>query len=156
MLEQTGFLDDDFYFSCEDVDMAWRAFWSGWKTIYAPQAVVYHKLKASGGNVIASYYDGRNYLLILWKNYPTSLLRRYWKDLIHAQLTITAKALRAFRGPEARARLRGQLAGLLAFPRMLSARRNIQANRRVPDEALTDVLTPVDGTTQDSYDPKAV
>ncbi|HSM57049.1 MAG TPA: glycosyltransferase family 2 protein, partial [Candidatus Sulfomarinibacteraceae bacterium] len=33
MLEVTGFLDDDFYFSCEDVDLAWRAHLSGWDVI---------------------------------------------------------------------------------------------------------------------------
>ncbi|MGD8969515.1 MAG: glycosyltransferase family 2 protein, partial [Anaerolineae bacterium] len=31
MLEQVGLLDEDFFFSCEDVDLAWRAQLAGWR-----------------------------------------------------------------------------------------------------------------------------
>lgn len=146
MVEETGFLDDDFYFSCEDVDLAWRAHLAGWEVIYAPEAVVYHKLKATGGSVTGSYYDGRNFLYLIWKNYPTSLLRRFWPQIVKAQLSISWSALRAWRGAAARARLRGQLAGLLGFFKMWPKRRRIQANRRLSDDSLMALLTPVDGT----------
>lgn len=146
MVEETGFLDDDFYFSCEDVDLAWRAHLAGWEVIYAPDAVVYHKLKATGGSVTGSYYDGRNFLYVIWKNYPTSLLRRFWPQIVKAQLAISWAALRAWRGAAARARLRGQLAGLLGLFKMWPKRRRIQANRRLSDDSLMALLTPVDGT----------
>lgn len=144
MLEEIGFLDDDFFFSCEDVDVAWRAHLAGWRVLYLPTAVVYHKLKATGGDVTGSYYDGRNFLYVIWKNYPSSLLRRDWWPLLRAQLKISYRALRAWRGAAARARLRGQLAGLLGLARMWPKRRSIQASRRVGDDSLTAVLTPVD------------
>jgi GT2 family glycosyltransferase len=44
MLDEIGLLDEDFFYSCEDVDLAWRAQLAGWRCIYAPRAVVYHKL----------------------------------------------------------------------------------------------------------------
>ncbi|MCA9970844.1 MAG: glycosyltransferase family 2 protein, partial [Anaerolineales bacterium] len=94
MLDEIGFLDDDFFFSCEDVDLGWRANLAGWRVLYVPTAVVYHKLKATGGAVTGSYYDGRNFLYLIWKNYPTSLLRRHWRAVLRAQLRITAEALR--------------------------------------------------------------
>ncbi|MFQ5399562.1 MAG: glycosyltransferase family 2 protein [Anaerolineae bacterium] len=145
MLEEIGFLDDDFYFSCEDLDVAWRAHLAGWQVLYVPKAVVYHKLKASGGSgATSSYYDGRNFLYLIWKNYPSSLLHRHWRDVLRAQLRISQEAIRAWRGEAARARLRGQLAGLWGFYKMLPKRRRIQANRRIDDETLTAVLTPVD------------
>jgi GT2 family glycosyltransferase len=147
MIEEIGFLDDDFYFSCEDVDLAWRAHLRGWQVIYEPTAVVYHKLKASGGgSVNSSYYDGRNFLYLIWKNYPSSLLRRNWKAILRAQLSISSAALRSWRGEEARARLRGQIAGLFGIMKMLPKRRQIQANRKVDDETLMSLLTPVDET----------
>ena len=31
MLDQIGLLDEDFFFSCEDLDLAWRAQLAGWK-----------------------------------------------------------------------------------------------------------------------------
>lgn len=144
LLEQIGFLDDDFFFSCEDVDMGWRAQLAGWQTLYVPTAIVYHKLKATGGSVTGSYYDGRNFFYLLWKNYPLSLLKTEWRSVLGAQLRITREALRHWRGEAARARLKGQVAGLFGLFKMLPKRRAIQANRRVSDDYLLSVLTPVD------------
>jgi len=141
LLAEIGFLDDDFFFSCEDVDIAWRAHLAGWQVLYVPSAVVYHKLKASGGSgVVGSYHDGRNFLYLIWKNYPMSLLRRNWRPIIKAQLQISTAALRAWRGAAARARLRGQLAGLLGFFKMLPKRRHIQQQRRIDDATLLAYL----------------
>ena len=148
MVAEIGFLDDDFYFSCEDVDIAWRAHLGGWQVLYVPQAIVYHKLKATGGSVTGSYYDGRNFLYLIWKNYPGTLLRRHWKSIVRSQLAISWQALRAWRGAAARARLRGQLAGLRGIFKMWSKRRRILASRRLSDASLMERLTPVDATPE--------
>lgn len=144
VLEQVGLLDDDFFFSCEDVDLAWRAQLAGWQCLYAPRAVVYHKLKAtSGGGATASFHDGRNFIYVLVKDVPASLWGKYWLDFLRGQLRLTVEALRAWRGAAARARLRGQLAGLAGVPKMLGKRRAVQALRRVSDQYLESILTPV-------------
>ena len=146
MLDEIGFLDNQFYFSCEDIDLAWRARLAGWKVIYVPTAIVYHKLKATGGSVTGSYFDGRNFLYLIWKNYPWPLLKRHWPAILRAQFQITWLALRTWRGPAARARLRGQVAGFLGLFKMLPSRRKIQASRRITNESLTSILTSVDET----------
>lgn len=146
MLAQIGVLDEAFFFSCEDVDLAWRAHLAGWRVRYEPDAVVYHKLKATGGSQTASYYDGRNFLFLIWKNYPATLLRQTWRQVVRGQWRITLEALRHWRGAAARARLRGQLAGLLGLPRMWSRRRAIMAGRKLTDAELLALMTPVDGT----------
>ena len=140
MLNEIGLLDEDFFFSLEDVDLAWRAQLAGWKCVFAPQAVVYHKLAATGGGPTASFHDGRNMIWVIAKNYPGSLWKRHWRQVVRAQLHITREALRAWRGSAARARLRGQLAGLLGLPGMLGKRRTVQAMRRVSDEYLHSSL----------------
>ena len=142
MLDQIGLLDEDFFFSCEDVDLAWRAQLLGWQVIYAPRAVVYHKLAATGGGVTASFYDGRNFIYLLAKDVPGSMWRRHWREILRGQLCITRDALRAWRGAAARARLRGQLAGLAGLPRMLAKRRAVQAARRISDSAVEALLSP--------------
>jgi len=145
MLQEIGFLDDAFFFSCEDVDLGWRAQLAGWEVLYVPEAVVYHKLKASGGSgATGSYHDGRNFLYVIWKNYPAGLLRAHAGDILRAQWRISREALRAWRGAAARAKLRGQLAGLLGIFKMLPARRRIQAARRVDDRTIEARLTRVD------------
>ena len=143
MLDQIGPLDEDFFFSCEDVDLAWRAQLAGWHCVYAPRAVVYHKLSASGGGVTASFHDGRNFLYLLAKDVPGFVWRKHWAKIIRAQLRITLEALRARRGAAARARLRGQLAGLLGLPKMLHKRRAVQAMRKVSEAHIESILTVV-------------
>ncbi|MFK7800347.1 MAG: glycosyltransferase family 2 protein [Anaerolineae bacterium] len=142
-LEEVGFLDDSFYFSCEDVDLGWRMNLAGWRVLYVPAAVIYHKVKASTSS-IASFYDKRNQLFLIWKNYPTTLLRRNWRIIVGQQWGLTREALIHWRGEAARASLRGQLAGLIGFFRMRSARRKIMSGRRLSDESLMKLFTPVD------------
>lgn len=145
MLDQIGLLDEAFFFSCEDVDLAWRAQLAGWRCVYAPRAVVYHKLSATGGGPTASFYDGRNAIYLLIKDYPGDLWRRHWRAVVRRQLSIATEALRAWRGAAARARLRGQVAGLLTgLPRMLPQRRAVQRHRSVDRLYLESMLTGID------------
>lgn len=143
MLDQVGLLDDDFFFSCEDMDLAWRAQLAGWRCVYTPEAVVYHKLAATGGGPTASYYDGRNFLYLIAKNYPGPLLRKHWRAVVGAQARLAWEALKAWRGEAARARLRGMLAGLLTLPRMLRKRKAVQAARRTSLDEIEGMLSPV-------------
>ncbi len=140
VLDRVGLLDDDFFFSAEDVDFAWRAQLAGFRCVYAPQAVVYHHLAATGGDVTASYYNGRNFIYVLAKNYPGDLFRRHWRLVLGRQGRIALEAVRAWRGEAARARLRGMAAGVWNLPKMLRKRREVQANRRVSIDYLERML----------------
>ncbi len=142
MLDEIGLLDDDFFFSFEDVDLAWRAQLAGWRCLYVPTAVVYHKLKASGGGVTASFYDGRNRIYTLIKNYPADLWRKHRRDVWRGQWQGVWAALRMWRGAEARATLRGVIAGIRGIPAMRRKRQTIQARRRADLVYLEQLLTP--------------
>jgi GT2 family glycosyltransferase len=143
MLEDIGFFDEDFFMYLEDVDLNWRAQMAGYRAVFAPHAVVYHRLSASSGGVIASYYTGRNTIFMLAKDLPGSIFRRYWRAVIKAQLKITLDALRAWRGEAARARLRGQLAGLWELPKWLAKRGAVKQKKRVDNGYLESLLTMV-------------
>jgi len=145
MLDEIGPFDEELFMYCEDVDMAWRAQIAGYRCVFAPAARVYHRLSATGGGKIASYYTGRNTLFVLAKDYPPALLRRYWPRILAAQLRIAWAALRAWRGEAARARLRGQWAGLCGFARWRRKGREVYRLRRVSDEELEAQLTPPRG-----------
>lgn len=128
-----GGFDDDFWMYLEDVDFGFRAQLLGWEVILAPAARVYHRLSASGGDVLASFYVGRNTIWVVAKNMPRGLLRRHWREILGAQARITLEALLAIRGRAAQERLRGQAAGILGLPRQLQKRRQIQPRRQVED-----------------------
>ena len=109
--EQVGGFDERLFMYLEDVDLAWRLQKAGWESVFAPEARVYHHLSATGGGEIASYYVGRNTLL---------LHRRYlapgqWLKALPAHAKIVWDALRAWRGEAARARLRGVWHGVLGL-----------------------------------------
>lgn len=132
--------DEDFFAYCEDVDLGWRAQLAGHQCVYVPTAIIYHRLSATGGGNIASYHTGRNFIYLLAKDYPTSLFKKHWWRIFLAQFRISWEALKAWRGEAARARLRGQLAGLWDLPRMLRKRRAIQRSRTVSDQYLESIL----------------
>jgi GT2 family glycosyltransferase len=136
-----GGFDEDFWMYLEDVDFGFRARLAGWDAVFAPAARVYHHLSASGGDVLASYYVGRNTIWLIAKNMPRSLLLRHAGAIIQGQLTVALAALRNWRGAAARARLRGQLAGLLGLPRQLQKRRVIQPRRQIEDQELARLMT---------------
>jgi GT2 family glycosyltransferase len=115
-------LDEDLVMYCEDVDLNLRARLRGMRTIFVPTAVVYHKLSATGGGSLASYYCGRNFMLVWAKNMPPSLARRHWRGLLRSQIGLLAHALWHAREPAARARIRGQIDGLRNLPRFLRKR----------------------------------
>jgi GT2 family glycosyltransferase len=130
--QQARGFDERLFMYLEDVDLGWRLQLLGWRAVFAPAARLYHQLSATGGGVLSSYYTGRNTIWVIAKDMPGPLLRRYWPRILAAQGCIAGDALRAWRGEAARARLRGQCAGLLGLPRVLAWRRATQATCRVP------------------------
>ena len=141
MLDEIGLFDEALGSYCEDVDLAWRAQLAGYRCRFVPTALVYHKLSATGSGPVASFFNARNRLAILAKDYPATLLRRHAVEIVKAQLAITCDAVRAWRGAAARATLRGQLAGLLNLPKMLRRRGATQRLKRVSDDYLESILS---------------
>jgi GT2 family glycosyltransferase len=138
MLDAIGGFDEALGSYCEDVDLNWRARLAGYPVAYAPRAMVYHRLSATGGGALASFFVGRNFIWVLAKNYPGALWKKHWRKIVRAQLRIAWDALRNFRGAAARARLRGQIAGILGLPRWLM--RRDQVIRRASDEEIESLL----------------
>lgn len=117
--------DEELFMYCEDVDLNLRARLAGERTVFVPGAIVYHMVSATGGGTLASYYVGRNSILIWLKNMPAPIIKRCWVAFLRSQLGIAGDALRHIRGAAARARLRGQLAAIPAVPRFLAKRRHV-------------------------------
>jgi GT2 family glycosyltransferase len=114
---------------------------AGFRCLFVPQAIVYHKLSATGGGPLASYYCGRNFISVIVKDMPGPLLRRHWPRIALAQLRYVWQSLWHVREPSARARLAGQFASLRQLRLMLGKRRVIQRNKLVSDEYVESILT---------------
>lgn len=66
-IEKVGLFDEDYFLYEEDVDYSYRMTTQGYKMVYVPEAVIFHKVSASTGQAssVSQYYSIRNkYLLI--------------------------------------------------------------------------------------------
>jgi GT2 family glycosyltransferase len=140
-LEALGFFDETLGSYCEDVDVSFRARLAGFSCRFVPRARVYHRLSATGGGSLASYFVGRNVLWVLAQNTPAQLLDRYWPRIVASQAKIAAEAARHWREPAARARLRGQVAGLRGLAARTHRRAAVQKTRQVSIAALDALLS---------------
>jgi GT2 family glycosyltransferase len=141
MLDEVGLFDERFFMYCEDVDLALRAQYAGFRCVYAPRAVVRHRLSASGGGVLASYHVGRNLIWLLARDLPPGAWRRYWAPILGAQLGQAWRTIPHLREPAARARLFGQLVGVATMFPFLRQRQSLGATRRVAEPYLTSLFT---------------
>ncbi len=121
-------LDQRLWMYLEDVDLAWRLQNGGFACMYQPDAVVHHHLSASGGGNIASYQVSRNIWHIVFVSMPRPLLRKHWRRIAAHHLGRNLRHLRHVRSPEARASLRGTIAGPL-----FALARATEAPREAPD-----------------------
>ncbi len=141
MLDDIGLFDEDLVAYCEDVDLNFRAQVAGYRCLFVPTAVIYHRLSATGGGPISSYYCGRNFVAVLAKNVPGEVIRRHWPRMVAAQLGFAGESIAHFREPAARARLRGQIDGLRHLPFWLRKRSEVKRLTRVPDSYIESILT---------------
>jgi GT2 family glycosyltransferase len=135
-------LDPTFFMYCEDVDLSWRLRLLGYAIIYAPDAVVYHRLSATGGGPLASYFVARNTVNVMLKDLPGRLLWRNMPNIIGYQTRDVWRTLPHLRESAARARIRGLFAAVRTAPVMLAKRRRIQRSRTVSLEDIERLLLP--------------
>jgi GT2 family glycosyltransferase len=81
LFNKIGLFDEDFFAYLEDVDLNLRAQHAGCRCYYLSSAIVYHIGSATSGskiNPITVRLSTRNNLFVLIKNYPFSLLFRFF------------------------------------------------------------------------------
>jgi GT2 family glycosyltransferase len=76
MLDEIGLLDEDFFLYVEDVDIGLRGRIAGWRCIYAPGAVVYHKYSATTEpySPLKAYLVERNRIWVVLKCFPAGMI----------------------------------------------------------------------------------
>jgi GT2 family glycosyltransferase len=79
MLDDIGFLDRDFFMVYEDVDLSFRAQLRGYKCVFVPGAIVFHRYRSTLGRHPGRqvFYSQRNIEFVYFKNMPMGLILRY-------------------------------------------------------------------------------
>jgi GT2 family glycosyltransferase len=70
-LEIGGFSRLYFPMYCDDLDLGFRAWRKGWRSIYDPESTVYHRENGSGESDWVRHHLLRNALLFEWSSLPT-------------------------------------------------------------------------------------
>jgi len=143
MLDKIGFLDEDFFFNHEDTDLNLRAWLSGWKCLFVPEAVVYHKVNASVGKLSDTgvYYFSRNNVWVWIKNTPAGFIFRFLPQRIIYELSSFAFfcIVKKMWGPF----FRGKIDAIKKIPIMLRKRKDIQGLVRLSRVEIESGLMPI-------------
>ncbi|MBI2196562.1 glycosyltransferase family 2 protein [Candidatus Daviesbacteria bacterium] len=137
-----GGFDEKYFLYSEEVDFAFRAQFLGYKSIYCPQAIVYHKHKATSRKLPAhiEYWQFRNMTQTIIKDFPAGILFKNWRwlkiILVHIN-TIFYQLKNGFWWPPFSA----DLWILFHLPQLLHERKRIQSSRKVSDEYIESFLT---------------
>ncbi len=90
VFERIGFFDERFFLYYEDSDLCEKTKRAGFKLVYNPKAVIWHKNAASvggSGSNLQDYYITRNRLLFATKNAPLRLKISLYRESIKLLLS---------------------------------------------------------------------
>jgi GT2 family glycosyltransferase len=141
MIEEIGFLDDDFFLYDEDIDLSFRAQLAGWKCVYVPDAIVHHKGNATSVRLSDThvYYHTRNLEFVWIKNMPSGLMLRFAHQKLLQE--IGSFCYLCLRHGKWRPFFQAKRDALRMAPAIWEKRRAIQARRRVPNVYLQSLMT---------------
>ena len=139
MLRDIGFFDEDFFLLYEDVDLSFRAQLKGYKCLYVPEAVVYHKASSSivYDSPISVYYSHRNLEWVYIKNMPGPLIVKTIFPHVIYDIAAFFYFLICGRGKDF---IRAKKDAVKGLKKTLEKRQQIQANRKVDDRYIWNLL----------------
>ena len=143
MLDEIGFLDGDFFLNHEDTDLNLRAWFAGWKCLFVPEAVAFHKVSRSIGNLsdTSVYYFSRNVEWVWIKNVPLSLMFRFLPQRI--VYGVSSFVYYCLMKGKWRSFLKGKLDAVAGLPVMIRKRRVLQRLVRLSSGEIRAGLVPL-------------
>ncbi len=133
--------DESYFMYFEEVDLAFRAQFRGYKSIFCPNAVVYHKHKATAKKSpqYIEYWQFRNMFQTIIKDFPTSLLLkkfRWLKIILVYFNTIFYQIRNGFFWPP----IMVSLWLIFHLPQLYKQRKEIQKSKKVTDDYIDNFL----------------
>jgi hypothetical protein len=135
MLEDIGFLDNDFFMTSEDVDLSFRAQLRGYECWMIPGAIVYHHYRGAMSKFPArqAFFTHRNSEFVYFKNMPAGLMLGHLPARVIYELAATVFSFRAGYG---RVFVKAKIDALRHLATVIRKRRHIQGRRTVSNAQL--------------------
>jgi len=147
------YFDEGFFMYADDTDLGWRAALRGWKSVYAPDALVYHLHSASSESYspLKALLVERNRIWVQVKYFPAPMICRGQlftavRYLLQAYAALTGKGAA---GAFSKAHSRGELVKILfrvwasalkGLPAVLEKRKIIQKRRTISTAAMWGLM----------------
>ena len=142
-LEKSGYLDEDFVYHMEEIDLCWRMQLTGHKLKVIPESVIYHYAGATlkSGSFMKLYWNHRNNIFMMLKNFELiSLIRvliiRIFLDFVN----IFFAAFIRFNFNHVYAIIKAYVWLLLHLGMILKKRKRVQEIRSLSDKCLWPML----------------
>lgn len=141
---KTEYFDEDFFMYKEDVDLAYRLCWRGWRALYVPSARAYHIRTAKSASLLlgrtrpekVNKWSYRNHFFVLIKNMSTRMCMRYAVGVVLYELSKIV--YHGFRAPRT---LISALKDVLRMRnRMMEKRKIIFSKRKITDAEMRVVM----------------
>lgn len=154
VFETAGMFDEDFFAYGDDAEMGLRARLAGWRTVYAPKAVVYHHHSQTLGAYSPKkiFFVERNRIWLAIKLFPSSVL---WLNPYYAGLRFLLGGVAAIsrRGPTGRFSseysilrlawtiIHANLSALSRLPQMWKKRAEVRRLQKISTREVRDLLS---------------
>jgi len=139
LFETIGLFDEAFFAYQEDVDIGFRAQLAGYRCLFVPKAIVYHKHQMTSSRVsnLRIYLNERNKYFVLIKNLPATLFFICLPLIVFHEGLCLVKAV--FRGSLV-SYVRALRDVIRDLPRLFRIRREVQARRNVNDAYVRNLM----------------
>ena len=135
-----GYFDRKYFTYYEDLDFSIRAWLAGHRTIFVPEAIVYHKYRPFRKEIFNEYIDHRNRLRMMLKNMSSLTLGWMLPKSLYKDIESICRHLRGKRLRLAYYRVKALLWNLIMLPDTLIKRAKIQMKRVVKDKPIVSFL----------------
>ena len=141
LFQHVGGFDEDYFASCEENDLGWKLWLYGYKVLYVPTAVMYHKESGTFGSrstfeSIKVYLITRNRLYNIVKNLEAKNVIRALFISLGFNLYRSIRYLAQGNFASIKSIVTAHLDFVKNLSKMLANRRVVQNNRKLPDKQL--------------------
>ena len=139
MLDDIGLFDEDYFNYMEDIDLSFRAQLAGYKCIYEPKAIIYHKVGATASQNTKAriYWSHRNHWYTIIKNFPSNLLLKYSLDILIADFFVFISSI--IQG-NIILFFQARMEVIKNLPKLLNKRKKIQEKKKVNSQYIDSIV----------------
>lgn len=139
VFEKIGYFDEEFFAYYEDVDLSFRAQLAGFKCMFVPNAIIYHKIGATSGKMsnVALYHPFKNDIYIYLKNVPLRLFLWKLPKFLTGQLL---RLISMIKKGHPLIALRAYVRILVKLPHVIGERKKIQKMRVLTNQQVLQLV----------------